>query len=91
MEQSSVKNYSSTTAAVKMPHVQSQISAVLAGNWNSGVETHPLRRGQVAMEKRHFCISSGIQKVSAKVYSHSGQTKVCHPCVALHEPEPHLL
>ena len=38
MEQASVKNYSSTTAAVKMPHVQSKISAMLDGNWNSGVE-----------------------------------------------------
>ena len=38
MEQASVKNYSSTTATVKMPHVQSKISAMLDGNWNSGVE-----------------------------------------------------
>ena len=46
MEQSSVKNYSSTTAAVKVPYVQFQISAEVAGNWNSGVETHPLRKGR---------------------------------------------
>jgi len=31
---------------VKMLRVQFQISAVLAGNWNFGVEIHPLRMSQ---------------------------------------------